>query len=52
MFDFDVVTGPAGQVASDKPRPQEEPLKAPPAGDEKRPGPAGETVNAGNAACR
>lgn len=52
MFDFDVVTGPAGQIASDKPLPQDSAIKAKPAGNEKRPRPDGEAINAGNAACR
>lgn len=53
MFDFDVVTGPAGQIASDKAEPKDKPGKASSAEDEQRPRPDDKLLlNGGNAACR
>jgi hypothetical protein len=53
MFDFDVVTGSAGQTSAGKTEPKEPSPQTSPAGDEERPRPDNEhPLNAGNAACR
>lgn len=53
MFDFDVVTGPAGQVSSDKAEPKEKRGEASAAEDKQRPRPDDKLLfNGGNAACR